>query len=197
MKLKLLFLLMLGALIAGCSKTENGNEPTAAELKMAQETGSKYAAALMSGLKDTLQTAIREKGVAGAVDVCNVQAMPLTRQAEGEGVSIKRTTNKYRNPENAPDETEKAALAYFETQLKESGSLPENYVQKVSENGAQFLYFYKPMQMAAVCLSCHGDPATMDENLLATLDQHYPNDMARGYSEGDFRGAIRVKIPLK
>jgi len=41
-------------------------------------------------------------------------------------------------------------------------------------------------------LTCHGDKQTMSEDLLSTLQQTYPNDLATDYQVGQIRGAFSV-----
>jgi hypothetical protein len=43
------------------------------------------------------------------------------------------------------------------------------------------------------CLLCHGDKVS--PGVAAKLADKYPNDAARGYSEGEFRGVSWVELP--
>ena len=47
---------------------------------------------------------------------------------------------------------------------------------------------------AEACLGCHG--SNIKPQLLTLLDQHYPQDQARGFKEGDLRGAFSLRRPL-
>ncbi len=52
----------------------------------------------------------------------------------------------------------------------------------------------KAVPTGKVCLSCHGETVAPEvEQKLAEL---YPDDKARGYKEGDIRGAFVVVKPL-
>ncbi len=156
------------------------------------EIGQKASKKLLKTLVGELKKAMSEGGPYKAVEVCSKKALKLTEKvAKEEGVEIKRTTFKYRNPKNAPDKYEKEALEYFEKSLKEKGTLPKYYVQKVNENEYRY---YTPLKVKHVCLTCHGNPDHMDKKLLEKIKTLYPNDKALGYKEGDFRGVIRVSI---
>jgi len=156
------------------------------------EIGQKASKTLLKTLVGELKKAMKEGGPLKAVEVCSKKALKLTEEvSKKEGVQIKRTTFKYRNPKNAPDKYEKEALEYFEKSLKEKGQLPKYYVQKVSENEYRY---YMPLKIKNICLTCHGDPAHMDKKLLEKINKLYPNDKAKGYKPGDFRGVIRVSI---
>ena len=50
----------------------------------------------------------------------------------------------------------------------------------------------KAIPTQGICLTCHGDKQTMSEDLLSTLQQTYPNDLATDYQVGQIRGAFSV-----
>jgi hypothetical protein len=185
--------LVLTALLFSCEKSDSLSEE---EVQYVREKGQQYARMLMKQLKDTLQTAIQEKGLVGAVEVCNRKAMPLTKSIESEGVSLKRISNRLRNPLNAPDHRESEALRYFEETYLKTGMLPDSYVQVVSEGEKRYALYYQALKVQGICLSCHGSMDSMPDDLKTKLRELYPNDQAVSYQDGSFRGAIRVKIPL-
>ncbi len=191
----LIALVGAGMLMQRCAQEEKISEPLAEEVPQVQEIGDAYAMRLLKSLKEALQTAIQEQGLVAAVKVCNLQALPLTAAAESEGIKIKRTSFKVRNPRNAPDAAEQRALQHFADRMNPDGTLPPPYVQQVREQDGVYFYYYKPLRIEALCLTCHGDPQSFPEELRRTLDTLYPQDQARGYREGDFRGVVRVKIP--
>jgi hypothetical protein len=153
------------------------------------------AGELMRTLVGRVTAAVEEGGAAHAVDFCALDAIPLTRLVEAglEGdLGLKRTSFRYRNESNAPDEAEELALRYFEEQILAQGEAPPHFVQRVSE---EELRYYKPLFVADFCLQCHGDPGTMDPQVRAKLEANYPGDLATGYKAGDFRGLVRVSVP--
>ena len=130
---------------------------------------------------------------ANAVDFCSSSALGLTSGvAEAHGLEIKRTSMLYRNPANAPDEDETAALKHFESALAETGELPDSWVQKA---GREEYRFYRPLVVATPCLACHGPVGQIDPAVQAILAERYPDDLATGYEPGDFRGVICVSVP--
>lgn len=157
--------------------------------------GDSLSAALMSKLKGALIKAIQDSGIVSAIRVCNTKALQLTEevsQSTEYSVKIKRTSFKYRNPQNAPDHDEKVTLEYFQKLIEEKKPLPENYLQKVERNGKIHYNYYKPMQVGGLCLNCHGDPQQMNPEVIGIIDKLYPEDNAKGYQAGDFRGAISI-----
>jgi hypothetical protein len=109
-----------------------------------------------------------------------------------EPLQLKRTSFRYRNPENAPDLGEEAALLFFERAIQNQGQAPASYVQRVSP---EEIRYYRPLFVGEVCLGCHGDPETMDPQVLRVLSERYPEDLATGYEAGAFRGLVRVSMP--
>lgn len=151
------------------------------------------AGALASGLVSRLSSAIEEGGVVAAVDFCSLEALPLTREieAELEGLEVKRTTSRPRNPLNAPDSLEAAVLSWLEALESRGEPLPGHVVQADGDAAR----FYRPLRTASMCLQCHGDPAGFSPELRSILADRYPEDRAVGYGEGAFRGVIRITVP--
>lgn len=199
---KLFYLSLLTAvlILTGCQKQESTESQLTAEQKQQVETvGQAAAAKLMVTLKGELTTAM-QVSVSDAIEVCSSKALELTSSITDsvENVTaIKRTSFKYRNPQNAPDEWEMKALKMFEDAAKKGETLPASYVQKVEENGQTTYRYYQPMKVAPLCLNCHGDKNMLSEEVSAQLASLYPEDKATGYQEGDFRGVIRVSVVLE
>lgn len=132
-------------------------------------------------------------GPAGAIGFCSTQALALTAQAVAsmEGVDIKRTTTRLRNPANAPDSLEAEALAWFESQLASTGTLPKEWLQV---EGQEAIRYYRPLVVNELCVNCHGAVEALSPEVAAALAERYPQDRATGYAPGDFRGLIRVRV---
>lgn len=188
-----IFLLAFVFALAGCEKDDREVTPEKGEL--VSQVAESAASSLLRTLVGRLTGAMEEGGTLHAVQFCSGEAMPLTRSVEAdlaEGMELKRTSFRYRNPENAPDPAEEMALRHFENALQEYGEAPSSYVQKVSEDAYRY---YQPLFVGEVCLSCHGDPDAMDPAVVEALRERYPQDLAMGYEAGDFRGVVRVTVP--
>ena len=107
-------------------------------------------------------------------------------------MSLKRTSFRYRNPENAPDEAEEAALLFFERAIADHGDAPAAFVQRLSPEEVRY---YRPLFVGEVCLQCHGKPDSFDPQVQRILSERYPLDLATGYEAGAFRGVVRVSMP--
>lgn len=195
--IKKLLITSAGLLTMACSVAEKP-EITPQKEQAVKQAGEESAMKLLKTLRVELMQAMQSGGPDQAVEVCSQKAMALTKQIENEtGYRLKRTTFKYRNPNNKPDKYEEQALKYFEEALSKEGKLPPYYIQVVKEDGVTKYRYYKPLKVEGVCLTCHGDKNMMDRNLVSKIEKLYPQDRAYGYREGDFRGVVRVSIPAE
>jgi len=179
--------------LSGCR--EKAPDVTPEEGEMVVQIAEPAAGELLRTLVARVTAAVEEGGTAHGVEYCSLDAIPLTRLVEanlGGDLTLKRTSFRYRNPANAPDEAEEMALRYFEDAILADGNAPAHYVQRVSE---EELRYYRPLFVGQFCLQCHGDPEAMDPETRAKLAAKYPGDLATGYEAGDFRGAVRVSVP--
>ena len=171
--------------------------PTNVE-KQIIKIGDAASSDLMRTLKAHLTEALEENDLATAFEVCATVAYSLTKEIQDglpQGVTVKRTSFKYRNPKNKPDPNEEKILLYFEKELAKKKSLPGYYIQYVKAKD-EFRY-YRPMTVGELCLKCHGEIELLDKDVVLSLREYYPDDKATGYLPGDFRGAIRVAIPAE
>ncbi|MEF8727245.1 MAG: DUF3365 domain-containing protein [Accumulibacter sp.] len=147
----------------------------------------------------TMQEAVANEGVAGAIPVCKDLAPQLIRKKREEtGWDIRRVSLKTRNAERGtPDAWEAARLADFDRRAA-AGEKPETIEASeiVSLNGRPVLRYMKALPVSEVCLGCHGPADGLDADLRRTLSEHYPDDRATGYAKGQIRGALTVKRPL-
>ncbi len=197
---KLIIIPIASILLFSCAKQEDITVSLVEEMKV-RDLGEKYATELLRTLKQNLMKAMNNGGPYNAIEFCSTKAQNLTKMVEEKidhGIKLKRTSFKYRNPLNKPDKYEVEALKIFEKYYKEYGQLRPYYIQKVKEQDGKYYYrYYKPLVVKPLCLICHGEPEKMDRQLYAKIKEKYPEDKAVGYKPGDFRGVVRVSIPVK
>ncbi|WP_111669184.1 Tll0287-like domain-containing protein [Algoriphagus litoralis] len=157
--------------------------------------GDSISKEAQQSLITSLQDAIALNGVPGAIDFCNIQALPiLSDLSQKYGVQVRRASNRYRNPSDQPTDEEKPILEAYEFNA-ENGNKSDPNIQKV-ENGEVFLYTKPIVIPGGMCLSCHGDPKSeINEATLQKLSQLYPEDKAKGHKVGDLRGMWSIRIP--
>lgn len=179
------------------NKKPDVEQPPPEEIQFIAPIGKKISANLVLRLKGELKAAMQKSGVEEAISICNIEALQITDSVALESsfnISIKRTSNKVRNPKNAPDAYEKLALDLFLELENNKDDLPEFYIQKITEDDVVHYNFYKPMMMDNLCLICHGDENMRAPSASRLISELYPDDQAIGYKEGDFRGLIRIKF---
>ncbi len=166
-------------------------------LEEAMLWGDSISTEAQAQLMTALQNAVAEKGVPGAIDFCNVQALPiLSAVSDYYGVTIRRVSNRYRNPIDQPTEEEKSILEAYEYN-SENGNKSDPNIQKL-ENGEVFLYTKAIVIPGGFCLNCHGEPGKeINDETLQKLVELYLEDRAIGHKVGDLRGMWSVRIPKK
>jgi general secretion pathway protein A len=110
-------------------------------------------------------------------------ARVATRFSERTHVRLKQTALTPRNPLNAPDVVERAALEAF---ADPAYPLEKVITDVTAESGALRLMF--PLYTTRKCLDCHGDPKGEPDRT------GYPRE---GLRLGQNAGAISVMIPIR
>ncbi|GAB4014524.1 MAG: hypothetical protein Fur0010_12760 [Bdellovibrio sp.] len=163
-------------------------ELTSEASKNYEERAKNYLAPFKKELMSTLQTTMKEKGAVAAVQVCNEKAPSILQsklnQLKKDGVEFGRTTHKLRNSDNAPRPWVQSYLEKFI-----SGELKSAFVVKISEKRIGYL---EPIMIQPACLNCHGEKIAPEVESI--LSQKYPNDQARGFKVGDFRGLFWLEM---
>ena len=198
MKSQIALLLIIFAVAAsGCVNKVEVSQPNEFESQKVKQMGDELAQTLLDTLGATLKNSIQKDGPVDAIKVCKTEAQAIASRISANAivpVEIKRTTYRFRNPQNAPDSFEKIALDHFNEFAENGQELPLYYIQKIKLGDDVSYNYFKPLKIQSVCLACHGDPATTESSLRATIAENYPEDKATGYKLGDFRGLVRVKI---
>lgn len=193
MKAPALFALALPALLAGCA-----TGPSAEEQAAMAADARKASGALIQKLGGELKAAVAASGPEGAIGVCKERAPQIAAEVSKQfNFDVKRVSPKNRNPAGVPDAWEAEAQAGLEKRLA-AGEKPETLDtwQVVSTPGGKQFRYAKALPVQQLCLTCHGDPATIPEPVKARLAAEYPNDKATGYGLGMVRGIVSVKRAL-
>ncbi|TPV93265.1 MAG: DUF3365 domain-containing protein [Myxococcales bacterium FL481] len=160
------------------------------EIALAGEARAK-ASELAQRLQAQLQAAMASGGPSAAVKACQAVAPAVAAELSREGWTVRRTATRLRNPANAPDEWERAALSGFEQRLGAGEAAGELETFKLNRNGPNTSFRYaKAIVTRPVCTTCHGQ--AIAPAVVATLDELYPLDQARGFAEGSLRGMFSL-----
>lgn len=155
------------------------------------EIGLEYAVSTKAALGKNLISAIQEKGTLGALEFCNIQAMPLTdSMAVVHKAKIKRVSDKPRNSNNQANAQE---LEYIEV-FKNSVASDTKVEPIVNQANGQVSFYY-PITTNAMCLQCHGIPnEQIRPETLSALKNLYPDDKAIGYDVDEVRGIWSIQF---
>ena len=174
-------------------------DPVAPEVAAIRQAGETATAAVAGRLITELTTALASGGPEKAVEVCHVKAQPLTRETppgHPRITAVKRTSLRLRNPVNAPDAAERAALDHVAGLITRGEPAPALLVQRVDTTGKAEPEWrvYRSVFIQPACLACHGSAEEQSPALRALLRERYPQDAATGYNTGDWRGFLRVTV---
>ena len=164
------------------------------EVGASREVAQKFSATL----KNALQQAIQSGGPVNGITVCHDQAGQIaTEQGQKQGMLVGRTSLKVRNPANAADNWELAVLKQFEARKAqgEPADKLEFFDVIDDDQGKKTFRYMKAIPTGALCLNCHGENISPEVD--AKLKELYPNDQARGFKEGDLRGAFTLAKPVQ
>ncbi|RTZ73503.1 MAG: DUF3365 domain-containing protein [Gammaproteobacteria bacterium] len=148
-------------------------------------------------LKGELKKAMKEGGPVHAISVCNEKAPKIADDISAKtGWYVARTSLKPRAPTNSPLPWEKKVLQEFEAE-KAAGKPVKaiDYSDVVEEDGKKVFRYMKAIPTGKICLNCHGG-AEVKPEVEKKLQELYPSDKARGFKEGDIRGAFVLKKTL-
>jgi len=150
-----------------------------------------------SDLKYVLKASMKSEGPLKALEVCNLQAEPITKKNSSlSGWDIGRTSLKVRNASNTPDEWELNTLHQFEKRKAAGENLKTmEYSETVKEGDKSVYRYMKPIPTAGVCVKCHG--VNLGDEVNEKIKLLYPNDQATGFTVGDIRGAFTLQKIIK
>ncbi|MBL4773795.1 MAG: DUF3365 domain-containing protein [Alcanivoracaceae bacterium] len=146
-------------------------------------------------LKDKLQTAMKQGGAINAISVCNEQAPLIAKLLSTKsGWDIHRTSLKPRT--TRPDAWETKIMQSFEQRHADGDKLKSLFSQDIVEkNGKPVFRYMQAIETKKICLVCHGE--NIAPQIAEKIASLYPEDSAKGFKEGDIRGAFSIVQPLK
>ncbi len=139
----------------------------------------------ISALRDNLAGAIDKSKNPVTPETFKATCAPVGKRlkiwATDKGYQAKQVSQKYRNPQHAPDTTEESILEQFKAQPQ----LP--YISQSDEKGT---HLYVPIYITQGCLNCHGPK----DQRPAFVEKKYTQDKAFDFKVQDLRGMYSVFI---
>lgn len=183
MKTKSIAMLSL-VLLAVFARAQTAEVPPAV-----RQLGQETAQALATNLLARLTEKVGQGDFAGALEACTKLAPEIAAGVladRPEVLAVRRITTKPRNEKNRAtggDATMLTAFASGTEPLEPRWRIePDRYV------------LYRPLQIQPLCLQCHGPADQLAPQVREKLATLYPKDQATGYTNGAFRGAIKVSL---
>lgn len=173
---------------------QSGKEFVAvAKEKTYADIGLEYVLGTQKVLGKNLMGTIQKKGTIEAMAFCNIQAIPLTdSMSVNYNATIKRVSDKNRNPNNKANAEELIYIAQFKKDLAANKEPKPVIVEKGDK-----VHFYYPIPTNAMCLQCHGTSDNIKPEVQMKIKGLYPNDLATGYSENEVRGMWSIVFDKK
>lgn len=154
------------------------------------EKGKSHVLKVKGLLGQNLMGAIKNGGTANAVNFCNEKAISLAEDAVNEGVTVRRVSDKNRNPTNAATGMELSYIQKAGEALEKGDPIQPQLIK----NGDSVTAYY-PIITNEMCLQCHGVPGKdIDSETMAIIKSLYPGDQATGYGSNELRGIFVVEM---
>jgi hypothetical protein len=143
-------------------------------------------------LESSLGQEMKNGGIEAAIPFCNTLAYPLTEKLSvANDVIIKRTSDKFRNEKNAPNEDEIEVISYYKKLNGQNNPLKP--VVQLNDNGS--VYYYAPIVVKKKCLICHGSVGKeLTYQTDSIIKSYYISDRATEYAVGDLRGIWSINF---
>ena len=160
-----------------------------ADLRPAIQRGDMAIIALQSAVLSELTRELGRGGAVAAISFCHLDTTGLARRiGRQEGIVAGRTSDRLRNPSNAPAPW--AAPIVERYAGRRAGGLDGFAVDLGETVGVM-----RPIAHRRMCATCHGPADALSPAVAAELRRRYPADRATGFREGDLRGWFWVEVP--
>jgi len=193
MKKTLTIALLLSIALMSCNNTNNNTKSDSIVAdSIVVKKGKSIAMGTFKILGSKLKSAIKKGGPVSGIDICSSEAIKLTDSiSKANNIKLKRVSLKNRNNNNTANASEKSILDSWQTEM-DNGT---NIKPKVIRNSNEEITFVAPIKVKHQCIVCHGSDDFVTPEVRLKLKEHYPNDKARNYKEGDLRGAWVITFP--
>ena len=139
----------------------------------------------------TEQAEATAEGLPSSVESCHLYVVSAAYWIRRrEGIELGRTSDRLRDPANAPRPWAAAIVA------QHAGRRVDDVDGFVVDLGDR-IGVLRPVIERPGCSACHGPREKLDPRVRAEIDARYPLDRAVGYRDGDLRGWFWVEVPKR
>lgn len=169
------------------------DDPTGSLLR---QSGERAINRIGGSLVNEVERALATVGLDESMDVMHLKKLAVPAPVPGKPslTEFKLTSYRVRNPRNAPDPADLAALDHVRTKLRDDdGTANQPFLQKIERPGQPDEWrIYRAFVITPKCLLCHGNTDSLQPQIRAALNRRFPEDQAVDYQPYDWRGLIRV-----
>lgn len=182
-----LFLIFMTVILQSSCGDSKAHEERKALAQKQRELGDSISLIAQQTLLANVSKAMQNGGPSNAVDFCNIHASGIMDSlSKVHQLKINRISSRYRNEANVPTDFEVKLLQ----QLEKSAKIKDTLIVSLGK-----ATYYKSILIGMpTCLKCHGSEKEIDNKTMEILNERYPNDLAKGYKMGDFRGAWKIEF---
>ena len=162
-----------------------------AELRPAVQRADLVIAGLQEAVLSELVRELARGGPSGAIKSCHLDAnAAAARTARNADVAVGRTSDRLRNPGNAPRPW---AAPIVERYAGRRAAGIDGFAVDLGDR----VGVMRPITQRRLCTNCHGPTDELDPRVRSELQARYPDDRAVGFKEGEVRGWFWVEVPKK
>lgn len=129
-----------------------------------------------------------EGGPEMAFRSAHLESGEVARRLAREGVAAGRTSDRLRDPTNAPRPW---AAPLVGANAGRRARDVDGFVVDLGDR----LGVLRPISERPICATCHGPVDRISPALLPALAERYPSDKATGFMDGEIRGWFWLEIP--
>lgn len=138
-----------------------------------------------------LHSGLDQGGPQLAIKSCHIDSTRVSQRiGRQEGIAAGRTSDRLRNPLNAP-------RPWAAPLVKQYAGRPAKGIDGFAVDLGDRLGVMRPIAHRPSCASCHGRPEKFSTAVASELHDRYPADRAVGFEEGEIRGWYWVEIPKR
>jgi len=162
-----------------------------AELRPAISRADLIIVGMQDSVLRELNDALSRGGPGSAISFCHLDATFLAQKVgKTEGIAVGRTSDRLRNPTNAPK-------AWAADLVKANAGRPARSVEGFAVDLGDKVGVLRPIAERPMCAGCHGPADGLSPAVKSTLADLYPVDRAVGFKEGEIRGWFWVEMPKR
>ena len=160
-----------------------------AELRIPISRADLVVAAMQDAVIRELSDALARGGPAQAIDFCHLDATAAAqRVGRQEGIAAGRTSDRLRDPTNAP-------RPWAAPLVRANAGRTARSVEGFAVDLGDKVGVLRPIVERPMCAGCHGPAEKLHPAVKLALTERYPADRAVGFVDGEIRGWFWVEMP--